>query len=240
MAVYDFMHILLPLTSHSQLMSGSTHHDGNTGYHYASANSTFPVITTINKSSASFQMLEAHIPRVNLRVFGRALAVLSKINDSIIFESFADRLTISALSQTQSVYATFTFLDTFFTYFHHIPHSINVQASRHRIGDRKDANNINQRSSPPSSTSPISSSHNYMKVRVNSRSCCLPFRSSLSSIDSVMLKLSDEDDEGFAELEGAASLEDTPALIIQLRIVAIGITKTYRSEQNGIEWNKIE
>lgn len=167
-------------------------------------------------------MLEVHIPRVNLRVFSRALATLTKISESIIIESVADRLTICALSQTQSVYATFTFLHTFFTYFQHT--AANTSTSRQR--DREHEYATGSRSSSPSSAA---SSSRYFKVRVNSRVCCLPFRSALSSIDTVVLKLNDEDEEGFAELEGAATIENTSALIIQLRMISVGLTKTYRS-----------
>ena len=213
--------------------------------------------------------MEAEIPSVNLKFFARTLYCLHKVGDVLTIEAAPDRLVLRALSRAESAYAQFTFLPSFFTRFQHgaednfHPHSFpptldpsDAGAGRGCEGGRRLAGGgLSSRSPSPTtstagSTTLASAFPRTVTVQVNSRVMQIPFRSGLSAVKRVTLRLCSSDDCGYAEVEGKDPLfpsttaparkrrrnptgrpdsSDTDlCLIIQLHLEESAVVKSYR------------
>lgn len=193
--------------------------------------------------------MDAHIPRPNIRLFAKAIQILARISDSLIIETNADRLVIRALSQSQSTYLQFTFLHSFFTSFQHQTIHTHKKKQTNQTTQQKqqqrqstieadddddDENNNDDEDddmipvSPALSQFSSLSSSRYFQVRVNSRTCLIPFRGSLSAFDTAIIKLYSDDEQQQQQITNNAAIQGENALVIQLRLTPVGIVKSYR------------
>ena len=168
----------------------------------------------LGNSSNSNTGMEAEIPLANIRVFVRALQLLSRVagNGHIVIESAADRIVMRALSDAQSSYFQIAFAQSFFTKLvHHAPAGAASAASRaaaaYAHSPSLDTDSLSP-SFPSRSPAAAAAGHSaapatrYYTVMVASKLPLVPFKGSLVAVKRVTMRLCAVDAEGFGELEG--------------------------------------
>ena len=187
----------------------------------------------------------------------------------LTIEAAPDRLVFRALSRAESAYGQFTFLPSFFSHFSH-PQGGEDPLHSHSFPPTLDGSNdgglrgdeggrgggLSSRSLSPTSSTAGSTTlpptlPRPVTVQVNSRMMQIPFRSGLSSVKRVSLRLCPSDDCGYGEVEGKDPLfpsTTAPAprkrrriptgrpdssdadlcLIIQLHLDESAVVKSYR------------
>ena len=211
--------------------------------------------------------MEAEIPASNLKQFVRVLHMLHKIGEFVTVETSAESLVLRALSRAESAYARVGFSTSFFTAFRHTaddapqqqhaafdwrgalsPSMDAADDAEERPARRRGHGGVGLHARSPSPTASTAGSTaapslpRFHTVQVNSRMLLVPFRTALSSVKRVTLRLCPSDAQGFSDMEDAAvltaaetrkrrrtgSTEKELCLMLQLHVDEARVVRTFR------------